>query len=266
MATTPKLTWAGKRHALLTETTAMSCWSWSLPARFSCPGRRARDEGDICYGCYAEIGCYNYDVVAAAQAARFAWTRQCLQTGTGRREWIATMVIAITKCATADGYFRWHDSGDIFSPQYCEMIRRVCKATPHIKHWLPTRSWRLGWETALVRLNSLRNVKVRPSALEFGDSPPTIKGLTKGTTAHLDGERCPKGAMECPKASPGNEAKSCEAAGCRVCWGGRRGVSFMVHGRKGHHKVHAASAKEVGRRRNIIKDKMSYIGLEVVDV
>jgi len=37
-------------------------------------------------------------------------------------------------------YFRWYDSGDIQTPLEAFRIFLVMQETPHVKHWLPTRS------------------------------------------------------------------------------------------------------------------------------
>ena len=36
-------------------------------------------------------------------------------------------------------WFRWHDSGDIQSPEHLIKIFEVCKRTPGTQHWMPTR-------------------------------------------------------------------------------------------------------------------------------
>lgn len=37
--------------------------------------------------------------------------------------------------------FRWHNSGDVFNQKYATFIRRVCNASPSVKHWIYTRSF-----------------------------------------------------------------------------------------------------------------------------
>lgn len=259
MPNSPKFSWAGCEHSLLTETTAMACWSWSLPAKFTCPGMVARDERDICYGCYAQIGCYTYPTTMGAQAARYARLRHMMKTKAGRAQWVREMVAAIKRCAT-NGRFRWHDSGDVFSAVYCRMIAAVCKQTPDVRHWLPTRSWRLKRILPeLVKLHALPNVQVRPSALQFGESPPRIKGLGKGSTAHLDDQQAPKGARVCPKADKAQEGKSCAEVDCGfLCWDDKEGASYLVHGRRGTQYVHHATDKENGNRLRVLQLKMQY--------
>jgi hypothetical protein len=35
--------------------------------------------------------------------------------------------------------FRWHDAGDIQSVKHLLKIFKVCKLTPTVKHWMPTK-------------------------------------------------------------------------------------------------------------------------------
>ena len=36
-------------------------------------------------------------------------------------------------------YFRWHDSGDVQDLDHLRRIYEVCKLTPDVQHWMPTR-------------------------------------------------------------------------------------------------------------------------------
>ena len=72
----------GNRAALLTNTTAMGCPSFSLPAVYSCPGA-SREADSPCAHCYACQGFYLYDCVARAQHLRLDWTLDCLETPEG---------------------------------------------------------------------------------------------------------------------------------------------------------------------------------------
>lgn len=260
-----KFTFAGREWTLLSETTAMSCYSWSLPAVASCPGRVANNSNDICYGCYAQIGRYGLPQIMDTQAARLAWTIESLKTKR-EKEWITTLVMAIRKVTKnqprKQRYFRWHDSGDIFSPTYCRMIIEVCKRTPEVRHWLPTRSWRLPWVDVIRELASLPNVIVRPSALTFDDAAPVVDGLGKGSTAITSLDRLPKGHRLCPKTTANYQEASCKSVGCRRCWESRQPVAYYVHGRRGLHDVHHASEKEQRRRTDAVNRMM---GLVVLD-
>jgi hypothetical protein len=39
------------------------------------------------------------------------------------------------------GGFRWHVSGDVFSPEYARWITQVCQWSPRVRHWIYTRSF-----------------------------------------------------------------------------------------------------------------------------
>lgn len=54
--------------------------------------------------------------VIAPRMARFAWVRESLKTETDRTALVKAIVAAIA--ATNTQYFRGHDSGDFFSPEY----------------------------------------------------------------------------------------------------------------------------------------------------
>lgn len=259
-----KVCWAGQEHALLTYTSAMDCWSFSLPAKLACPGRVDKTPADICWQCYAQLGAYNYRTVLNAQAARFAWVKYMMRADSRWQEFVNYMVNEITQHVGDDRYFRWHDSGDIFSPDYCEAIAEICWRTPHVKHWLPTRSWRLKWAKQLTLLHRVSNVNVRPSALKINDRPPVIKGLGRGSTVHDSDCDLPPAPI-CPKTDPTNPAKSCVEAGCRNCWDARRTVSYFQHGRGGFSGGHHATVTESKNRLAVCKDKAAFVPVSVLE-
>ena len=75
----PKFPFAGREYSLLTRTSAMSCWSFSLPALHSCPGMVATSDDSICACCYAQMNRYNMGNVLTPAAARFAWLRAAVR-------------------------------------------------------------------------------------------------------------------------------------------------------------------------------------------
>jgi hypothetical protein len=195
----------GTPIALLSRPSKMPGASWSLPAGPSCPFA-LYGPNTICGSCFAQAGNYRADPnVVRAQAARFAWTRDCLKTPDGTDHFVETMVAAIA-AAAAGPYMRVHDSGDLFSPAYTRAWIRICSALPSVRFWFPTRSWRAPWVGVIQQLAALPNVTVRPSALHFDSPPPVVAGLAGGTTAAAEGFTCP---------APRNH----NACGdCRACW------------------------------------------------
>ena len=212
--TVPNVKVPGTNTALLTEARKMPCLSWSLPAHDACPAALF-GENAICGsnkkahdGCYAFKGRYMMNVVRRAQMARFGWAVQCMRTPEGQDEFVRTMVDAIAQ--DRSGYFRVHDSGDLFSPTYTRCWARICRALPDIRFWFPTRTWRFldrpSWAGALLELAALPNVTLRPSALYFDDVAPKIPGMAAGSTATTKG-------FTCPAPMQGNACQS-----CRACW------------------------------------------------
>lgn len=65
--------------------------------------------------------------------------RRILANDTLRAEWATILGQHIaTACK---GGFRWHVSGDVFSSEYAQFIERVCRKSPHVRHWIYTRSF-----------------------------------------------------------------------------------------------------------------------------
>ena len=97
---------AEKFNGGCTQTSKMPCKSYSLPTEHCNVGSKlAKVEGSICHGCYANKGNYN----------RYAKTIKPVQfrrlESVSKDEWVESMVKSIGK----DEYFRWHDSGEIFT-------------------------------------------------------------------------------------------------------------------------------------------------------
>ena len=62
-------------------------------------------------------------------------------------------------------YFRWFDSGDLYSLGLAEKVLQVMKATPWCKHWLPTRMHKFDkFAAILATMDALENVVVRLSS------------------------------------------------------------------------------------------------------
>lgn len=194
----------GTTIALLSRTEKMPGPSWALPAGASCPFM-VTGAGTICGEiCYALRGRYTEAVHTRALWARFEWARQCMQTPAGTDEFVRVMVAAIK--GTGREWFRIHDAGDFFSEQYTRAWLRVCAALPRVHFWGPTRSWQAPWASALVELNALPNVAIRPSAIHIDAAPPLLEGFAAGTSVSAT-------AWDCPAAE---NAGRC--GDCRRCW------------------------------------------------
>ena len=178
---------SGNPFKVLSEPQKMPCPTFSIPARKACPFA-VFGENAICSDCYACKGRYQMPNVIAPRMARFAWVCESLKTQNGRADLVRRIVEAIK--ATNTKYFRGHDSGDVFNPQYVQVWVDICSQLPDVRFWFPTRAWQDGTGkpnrrmlTALRELATLPNVVVRPSALYFGDCAPRVHGLSAGSTA-----------------------------------------------------------------------------------
>lgn len=175
--------------------------SWSLQAIDTCPGA-IESPGvlvDACKGCYATTGNYNYPNVKAPRLSnREDWQRL---------DWVDDMV----KALDSSRYFRWFDSGDVFSLGLAEKILEVMVRTPWCKHWLPTRMYKFPkFKQVLQSMQSLDNVSVRFSS----DSV---------TGQFIDGLH---GSVIVPTSEDATDKMTlCKAyehdgkcSGCRACW------------------------------------------------
>lgn len=253
---TIKVAYGGKSVALLTWTSTMSCWSFGLPAgkHGACPFMEASSRDNICSGCYAQINRYNMPNVLEAQHIRFNWLRERLLTQSGRKEIVDTFNRAIRKYVI-NGYFRFFDSGDIFSPTIAQVCYEICKANPAVAFWFPTRVYSRenkripsGWAYYMDLLSQIPNVSIRPSALSYNDDPPKVDHYAAGTTVLTDGNSI-EGVEICKKSEYGG---TCESNNCRVCWDSRdTAVGYKIHGYLGRDSIPVISDKILELRKSV---------------
>jgi Gene product 88 len=192
--------------------------SWSLQAIDTCPGSIASPGVlvDACKGCYATTGNYNYPNVKAP--------REFNRTDWERMDWVDDMVAALEN----DRYFRWFDSGDVYSLALAEKILEVMIRTPWCKHWLPTRMHKFPkFRMVFDSMKSLDNVSVRFSSDSItGEYIPGLHGSVIGPDAatYVDFE----GSSLCRAYE--HEGK---CSGCRACWDKSVDlICYPAHGRK----------------------------------
>lgn len=190
--------------------------SWSLQALDTCPGSLASPGVlvDACKGCYATTGNYNYPNVKAPRLSnKEDWQRL---------DWVSDMV----KALDSDRYFRWFDSGDMYTLGLAEKMLEVMKQTPWVKHWLPTRMHKFPkFSMVLAEMQSLPNVMVRFSSDSVQGE--FIKGL-HGSVIVPDTDNLPEGVTLCKAYE--NVGK---CSGCRACYSKDVAViAYPAHGVK----------------------------------
>ena len=190
--------------------------SWSLQAIETCPGSKASNGQLVaaCSGCYATTGMYNFPGTKAVRADnKLAWQED---------SWVATMVKALSK----QRYFRWFDSGDMYSLQLAHKMYNIMLATPHVKHWLPTRMHKFTkFHDILAKMQALPNVMVRPSSDAVdGTYTPGVHGSTILPSADV----VPDGVTLCTAYEHGGKCN-----GCRACYDKSvKVIGYPAHGRK----------------------------------
>lgn len=187
--------------------------SWSLQALETCPASINADGSlvDACRGCYATTGNYNYPNVKAPRLEnREDWKRE---------EWVSDMI----KALDSQRYFRWFDSGDMYSLGLAEKILQVMQATPWVKHWLPTRMLKFSkFQAVIDQMQALPNVMIRFSS----DSVTGEHGPEHGSVIVSD-----------PTQSKGFLCRAYEnegrCNGCRACYNKDVPlISYPAHGKK----------------------------------
>lgn len=194
--------------------------SWSLPAVKTCPGARGRSGNlvPVCSGCYATEGNYRFAPVKALREFNLDdW-----QTD----DWVQRMIAVLQN----ERYFRWFDSGDVYSSALAAKIYLVIQGTPWVKHWLPTRSYKVPpIRVILDRISTLPNASVRYSGDDLNVRPTVAHGSMVLTSAN----EAPSDVHVCPAYT----RKPATCSGCRACWDKDVPmVGYIAHGR-GMQKV-----------------------------
>ena len=137
-----------------------------------------------------------------------------------RAEWVSDMVQAIG----SDAFFRWFDSGDVYSVGLARKIKSVVELTPHTQHWIPTRSWKFPKILRVLRdIAALPNVAVRWSSDSInGALIPDAPCQSTVTATHDEGV-----GVVCEAYERGGKCGD-----CRACWSASNSViTYVAHGR-----------------------------------
>lgn len=190
--------------------------SWSLQALDTCPGSVSykTELVDACKGCYATTGNYVFGNVRAP--------REFNKTDWQRDDWVIDMVFALTD----EDYFRWLDSGDLYSVALAWKVYEVMLLTPWVQHWLPTRMYKFAkYDEVFRAMRSLPNVAVRFSSDSVrGEFSPGLHGST--IIPSMDA--APQGVKVCEAYAHGGQC-----SGCRACWDPTIPViAYVAHGVK----------------------------------
>ena len=175
-----------------TKTKKMPGLSYSLPAWECKTGAKlVKVPGSVCAGCYAMKGNYTrYPAIKAAQYRRLDAIKHPL--------WVEAMAAKIKR----QKWFRWHDAGDIQSPEHLQKIFEVCKLTPKVKHWMPTREAQFLKDIDPEEVPD--NLIIRMSSHMIDQGPVSFWPWTSTVGSK---------SRTCPAPDQGNSCGS-----CRTCW------------------------------------------------
>jgi len=175
-----------------TKTKKMPGLSYSLPAWECKTGAKlVKVPGSVCAGCYAMKGNYTrYPAIKAAQYRRLDAIKHPL--------WVEAMAAKIKR----QKWFRWHDAGDIQSPEHLQKIFEVCKLTPKVKHWMPTREAQFLKDIDPEEVP--KNLIIRMSSHMIDQGPVSFWPWTSTVGSK---------SRTCPAPDQGNSCGS-----CRTCW------------------------------------------------
>ena len=194
----------------LSKPSKMPGFAYSIPAQACNVGSRLRSvQGSICSKCYALKGRYVFGNVKKALQRRLA--------SLVHSEWVEAMVFQINQ--TGINVFRWHDSGDIQNLEHLERIAQVCRLTPAVRHWLPTREYAL--VTAYKEKHGAfpDNLNIRLSAYMVDGPLPDGAANRLGVT--MSGVTSDPQKVSCPAYKQGGVCGS-----CRACWDKNQAVIF----------------------------------------
>ena len=189
----------------LSKPSKMPGWSYGLPAKECKTGGKLQNvKGSTCYDCYALKGCYVFKVVQNAQYYRLKAIKN--------RKWVQAMAMQINNKRSKE--FRWHDSGDIQDLKHLAKIFKVCKLTPSVDHWLPTRE---AWVKKFI--------PAAPANLNIRFSMPMIDQEAAGGWDNTSTVVTDKTKANCPAPQQGNECKD-----CRACWDKSiKNIAYLAH-------------------------------------
>jgi len=184
----------------LSNVSKMPGFSISRSAYLCHVGQKLRKiKGSTCHKCYACKGMYNMPNVVAAMERREIFFNAI--------DFVPRM-IAVLNTKRKHPEFRWFDSGDVDTVRMGLNILEICEATPHLKHWIPSREYKI-WADVLKIRNLPANVTLRMSAHMIDGAPS--KGWKNTSTVASHGSKTV--GHVCP--APLNDGK---CGDCRACW------------------------------------------------
>jgi hypothetical protein len=200
----------------LSNPSKMPGWGWGISALNCNIGSKLREVVDsVCNECYAMRNRYLMENVMQAHAKR--------QLTSNRPEWADLMAFMINLKSKNKGgdAFRWFDSGDLQSVELLTKICQVCVKTPKVKHYLPTKEYKIVQDYVQGGGVIPDNLCIRFSAYIIdGPLPQALAqrlGVQTASTVTSN--------ATCPAKQQNNKCLD-----CRICWDkSTPNVSYIKH-------------------------------------
>ena len=192
----------------------MPGFAWSTPADDCKKGSQlAKIANSICSICYARKGRYVFPNVQKA-------LRKRLQAWRTVKNW-SNKIAELIKRKEKNGFFRWHDSGDVQSVKHLRDIVAVANLLPEINFWLPTREYNFVGQYIKKFGAFPKNLCVRLSAFMINGKPPTALAKKLNLTTSGVTEK----GFNCPAPTQENQCKD-----CRACWDNKvENINYKKH-------------------------------------
>ena len=195
---------------MLSTTSKLGCKSISLNAKSCKTGSKlAKKKGSVCFGCYALKGCYQFPVVQEAMERRMKFFYH--------KDFIPIMVFLLSSLRKKK--FRWFDSGDVQNTIMALNILEICRLTPEVKHWIPSKEYKI-WREALKIQKLPDNVCLRISSPNIDQEP--LKGFENTSTVHKDKKAF---GLECIAYKQDGKCLDCKACYFKKV----KNVSYPIH-------------------------------------
>jgi len=196
------------------------------------PSAYTEDPTFVCRSCYALNSNYNYPSKQVNDMLHLAWIEYELAAGGAERLGhalaFAIQHVNLTRPEGFQPYFRIHDAGDFFSPEYLEAWVVCASLMTHMRFWAPTRQWVFKkWVPLLIsaeeRVRAAGGwLTIRASVLRIGEPVPMIPGLSAGSGVSAEDPCawvCPVYNQVVPQPDGTlKEAAACLEANCTMCW------------------------------------------------
>ena len=228
--------WVG--CSLLSRPGKMPCGSFSIPVEYCVSASHMHDAAKtpnaICPYCYAKRGHYVFEVVKRAleKRYRFAMSNDFVPIMSDFLNMKRKNLMRRHGKNFKPMRFRWFDAGDLQSIKMLDDICTICRNTPDIKHWLPTREGRMVKYYREDGNKIPSNLMIRVSAKNIDGAPPTklARRLGVGTSTVLSKDNFKKKLFKCRASEDHPSSPKGKCGSCSACWDHRiEDVSYGIH-------------------------------------